>query len=300
MNSPTIFYTANAGFFLTVNGITLAVDAFPRLADRGFSALSQDHFQTLCQRDDDPCRLPANSPSPIHAVRYVITTHDHPDHYSRRWTEQFLAVHPEARFIGAVNDDRAPKRTGTDSQTSSILLHGEHPTYYLPGITLEFLRLPHEGAEFAHVDNYGCLLTFPASSISASNISTPGNGTSRPWRVLFLGDAKPADPAIADWISGRSVDLALLNFPWIALPKGRRFIEEHLPHTQIAVLHLPYEQDDRNHYCAAARKAAEQSITHGSIHSSIPSSTPNNIHGTTSDDISRITLLTEFGQVLHF
>ena len=255
MNSRTLLYTANAGFFLTEGDITLAVDAFPRIADRGFSALSQENFQILCQRSDSDPTAPADHPSMlpstltadfhtlIHSVRYVIATHDHADHYSARWTEAFLAAHPTAQFIGAVSDDRAPKLIGTANHTLSILLHGERPTYYLPGITLEFLQLPHEGAEFAAVANYGCLVTFT------------GRYGSKPCRVLFVGDAKPADPAIADWISGRSIDLALLNFPWIALPKGRRFLDEHLPGTEIAVLHLPYEQDDRNHYNQAAERA---------------------------------------------
>ncbi|MBP3701864.1 MAG: hypothetical protein J6I64_08235, partial [Lachnospiraceae bacterium] len=96
MKNRTVLYTANAGFFLAVNHITLAVDAFPRKADRGFSALTQNDFEALCQRSD------------LGDVRYVIATHDHPDHYSQRWTEQFLATHPHARFIGAVREERAP------------------------------------------------------------------------------------------------------------------------------------------------------------------------------------------------
>jgi len=230
MNDRTILFTANAGFFVSVNGISLTVDAFPKVADRGFSALSEDHLRQFCQHPD------------LHDVRYVIATHDHNDHYSREWNEQFLYHHPQARFIGAVAENSAPQTAG-HSAASPILLHGDHPTYYLPGITLEFLQLPHEGAEFAEVSNYGCLVTFTGSA---------------PCRVLFLGDAKPADPAIAQWLGSRSVDLAMLNFPWITLPKGRQFIQEHLPHAKIGVIHLPYEKEDRNHYVAAARNAAMQ------------------------------------------
>ena len=236
MNDRTVLFTANAGFIVSANGITLAVDAFPRIADRGFSALPAEHFQQLCQNPD------------LADVRYVIATHDHKDHYSKQWNEQFLSCHPQTRFIGAVEDGRTPNTMSTQLERSlthfPILLQSDHPTYYLPGITLEFLRLPHEGAEFANVDNYGCLATFT------------GNGSRKACRILFLGDAKPADPAIADWIAGRSVDLALLNFPWVALPKGRDFIEKYLSGAHIGVIHLPYEKDDRNHYVAATKRAA--------------------------------------------
>ena len=256
MTDRTVLFTANAGFFVSAGDISLAVDAFPRVADRGFSALSEDHFQQLCQRSD------------LADIRYVIATHDHGDHYSQRWNQQFLNCHPQARFIGAVEDERAPKPSvpphdslliGASQAEAPILLRSDRPTYYLPGITFEFLRLPHEGAQFADVTNYGCLVTFTGPT---------------PCRILFVGDAKPADPTIAEWIGGRHIDLALLNFPWIALPKGRRFIEEYLPDTKIGVIHLPYEADDRNHYMAAARKATEQITTHA------------------------VTLFTEFGQEL--
>lgn len=252
MNLRTVLFTANAGFFLTVNHITVAVDAFPRMAHRGFSALREEHLSLLCDRAD------------LQSTRYVIATHDHGDHYSARWTKRFMDSHPQARFIGAVSEDRTPFAPET---SNAILLRSDHPTYYLPGITLEFRYLPHEGAEFARVINYGCLLTFTGS---------PSTAHSRPCRVLFLGDAKPADPAIAGWIAGRSVDLALLNFPWITLPKGRRFLKDHLPHAQIVILHLPYETEDRNHYLEAARKAAGHCSSHP------------------------LTLLTEFGQTFHF
>ena len=253
MTDRTVLFTANAGFFISAGDISLAVDAFPRVADRGFSALSEDHFQQLRQRSD------------LADIRYVIATHDHGDHYSQRWSQQFLNGHPQARFIGAVTEERGPQNKNSHAGSlpvdPSILLRSDRPTYYLPGITFEFLRLPHEGAEFADVTNYGCLVTFTGPT---------------PCRILFVGDAKPADPAIAQWIGGRHIDLALLNFPWIALPKGRRFIEEYLPDTKIGVIHLPYESEDRNHYVAAARKATEQITTHA------------------------VTLFTEFGQELLF
>ena len=227
MNSRSLFYTANAGFLLTVHGFTVAVDAFPQEADRGFSALSSKDHTALCQS------------SLADSVRHVIITHDHKDHYCPERTKQFLDQHPEVGFFG--------------------LFEKEQLTYYLPGITLEFQKLPHDGAQFAQVSNYGCLLMFPDST-----------------RVLFLGDAKIGDPAIAQWIGGRSIDLALLNFPWITLPKGRQFLTRHLPDTKIAILHLPYEEEDRNHYCEATRKTAETITSHP------------------------ITLLTHYGQTLSF
>lgn len=227
MHSRSLLYTANAGFLLTVNDITIAVDAFPQEAERGFSALSQEDFDALCQG------------SVAQSVRYVLVTHDHKDHYSPDRTRQFLTDHPQADFFGLFEKDQL--------------------TYYLRGVTLEFQKLPHDGAQFAQVANYGCLLTFSDST-----------------RVLFLGDAQIGDPAIARWIDGRSIDLALVNFPWITLPKGRQFLADHLPGARLAILHLPYEAEDRNHYCEATQKAAALVTSH------------------------EVTLLTSFGQQMTF
>ncbi len=226
MSVRSVFYTANAGFFLTVGDITLAADPFPRRADRGFSALSEEDFQTLCTTEN------------ISSPRYIIITHEHPDHYSRSRTDAFLTHHPSSRLIGALEPKQLPA-----TASSPLLLTGDRHTYYFPGITLEFLRLPHEGESFAQVLHYGCIATFTGPA---------------PCRVLFLGDAKPADPIIADWLNGRKIDLALLNFPWVTLPKGRKFIEEHLSSAKIGILHLPYEQDDRNGYVPAAEAAVEK------------------------------------------
>lgn len=218
-------YTANAGFLLIGKEILVAVDAFPLEPARGFSALAPDDFQALLQQDFSNRRL------------YVITTHDHPDHYSPEGTGAFLAAHPHARFIGAVTPDRLPTARGNDP----ILLKSEQPTYYLQGLTLEFARLTHEGEEFAAIPNYGCLMTFQEAPAR---------------RIVLLGDAKPADPAIADWLAGRPIDWAFFNFPWICLPRARRFLEQAIAPAHIAVIHLPYEQTDRNHYLDVTRKAA--------------------------------------------
>lgn len=221
----TCTYTANAGFLLTAGDITVAVDAFPLQKTRGFSALAAADFAALLQDDFSGRRL------------YVIATHDHPDHYSPESTAAFLASNPQACFLGAMPPERLPR---FDSG-QTIRLAGERPTYYFQGVTFEFAHLAHEGDAFSEVLNYGCLVTFPG---------TPAR------RILFLGDAKPADPAVADWLAGKSIDLALLNFPWICLPKGRRFLEQAVAPGRIAVLHLPYEADDGNHYLTVARKAA--------------------------------------------
>lgn len=221
----TCTYTANAGFLLACGSVAVAVDAFPRQEARGFSALAAADFESLLQDDFTGRRL------------YAIATHDHPDHYSRANTSAFLAAHPQSCFLGAVNQKRLP----LSKEGGAIRLTGERPTYYFQGVTFEFARLAHEGEEFSDIPNYGCLITFAG---------TPAR------RALFLGDAKPADPAVADWLAERPIDLALLNFPWICLPKGRRFLDETVAPGRIAVLHLPYEADDRSHYLKVTRKAA--------------------------------------------
>lgn len=244
MSRCQLFFTANAGFFLTVNHLTVAVDAFVQEESRGFSSLSSEQFEIICSHPD------------LAQTRYVIATHNHPDHYCPEWNRDFLSAHPEARFIGAVSATRTSDNFGaTDfkatapNHISPIHLTGERPTYYFPEVTLEFARLPHEGDEFADVANYGCLMTFPKRN-------TGSDTENRPYRILFLGDAKPADPTLIDWISGRSIDLAMLNFPWITLPASRRFLDEHVQPKKLALIHLPYEETDRNHYLEAARKAA--------------------------------------------
>ena len=122
----------------------------------------------------------------------LFFTHCHPDHYSRALTEQVIAQNPQVALV-------LPEQE-FDRQ---LVLAGPSSHLTLEGLHMDFMRLTHEGAQYREVPHYGCILEYDG------------------FRVLIAGDCAVADPQLRDFIGSRPIDLALLNFPWVTLRKGR-------------------------------------------------------------------------------
>lgn len=122
-----------------------------------------------------------------------------------------------------------------------FVLAGDEVLFSDGDITLRFLRLPHEGSAFASVPHYGLLLS---------------DGV---FRILIAGDCEIASPALSQHLEHTTVDLAILDFPWLTLNKGRRYVEDVLRPRHLLLYHLPFPEDDVNGYLSAVRHAAELS-----------------------------------------
>jgi hypothetical protein len=105
-------------------------------------------------------------------------------------------------------------------------------------LILTYVRLPHEGAEFADAVHYGILLTC-------------GEDT-----VLLPGDCKLCDPGLPEAVQGKNIFAIVLDFPWITLPKPRAFVERYLAPENTIIYHLPFAEDDVNGYREAAQRCA--------------------------------------------
>lgn len=156
---------------------------------------------------------------------YICATHCHPDHYSPFLTKTAKRIWPKAKLL-------LPEPEFAEQ----ILVSGENFRLEDGAITLEFFALPHEGAHYADVKHYGILIQ--------------GGGKS----ILLAGDCATASPALERALRGRKVDLAILNFPWITLGKGRDFLKKVIQPEHLLVCHLPFAEDDVSGYRQSAQK----------------------------------------------
>lgn len=122
-----------------------------------------------------------------------------------------------------------------------FLLSGDEVKVSCGGLTIRFLRLPHESAAYAAVPHYGLLIS---------------DGT---FRVLIAGDCEVASPLLARRLNNVPVDLAILDFPWLTLRKGRQFVETVLRPSHLLICHLPFPENDVNGYADAVRQAMKLS-----------------------------------------
>jgi L-ascorbate metabolism protein UlaG (beta-lactamase superfamily) len=156
----------------------------------------------------------------------IFCTHLHPDHYAPE-----LLAEARRRWPSAL--------TALPSPEGGLFLTGERQQVCCAGLVLTFQRLTHEGSEYADVAHYGC------------RIDDGG------FRTLIAGDCALCNPKLAELADG-GVELAILNFPWVTLPRGRAFVERFLHPHHLVVCHLPFARDDRWGYRRAALRAAAQ------------------------------------------
>lgn len=218
MSHYTVTLSANAGGALTLGPARIWYDAMHRQQVPGFSTISPALMAALEQT------------RAFYDPDLILCSHCHPDHCSIPLLKEAQRLWPRAKLV--LPEPHLPDQ---------ILLEGES-RMSLAGLELRFAPLPHEGAQYAHVANYGCILR------------------SGDFRVLLAGDCAVASPALVKFVGGEPIDLAILNFPWLTLPRGRAVIESIRPR-HLLIWHLPFQEDDRWGYRLAARRALGKLIT---------------------------------------
>lgn len=116
-----------------------------------------------------------------------------------------------------------------------VILPGDGECFNCGDVRVSYLKTAHEGAQFADVSHHSILLECSGK------------------RVFISGDCALAEPAL----KGADYDLAVLDFPWLTLRKGRDFLTQNSVAKRVVLYHLPFAEDDVNGYRAAARKAAD-------------------------------------------
>lgn len=215
VNTVKITLSANAGIAVDTGGKRIWIDALHEDRQPGFSALTQPLQKQMLRNEAffDP--------------DFICYTHCHPDHYSRWLTELAKKMWPRAKLLLP-----EPEFDG------QILVTGERYEVEDEKLRLRFIRLPHEGAQYANVKHYGLILT-----VGGKNI-------------LVAGDCATASPELAKAVTDTPIDLAILNFPWITLAKGREFVQNILKPRHVLVCHLPFAEDDNAGYRRSAEKSA--------------------------------------------
>ncbi|MBQ7485848.1 MAG: MBL fold metallo-hydrolase [Oscillospiraceae bacterium] len=156
----------------------------------------------------------------------VLCTHCHGDHFSPEPMRRAQALWQDTPFY-------LPEPFLPSQRT----LLGEGGSFAVGAVTVRYFRLPHEKEIYRAVPHYGFLLT--------------GGGRS----VLVTGDCAVASPELTAALGGEAVDVALLDFPWLALPRGRQYVRQTLRPAHIALTHFPLPKDDTAGYRGAARRA---------------------------------------------
>lgn len=207
--------TANAGILICYHGKKILVDALHNRYTEVFSSVPDELLFDIAHGKGD-----------FKDIDLLVYTHDHPDHYSREWTEEFLKNHPETHMVAPIDDFEGENVT---------VLREAHETHVLREIKVEAQRLLHEGERFKDVINYGFRFEI--------------NGFS----MTVLGDSVPEGvPSLF-----ANADLAFYNFPFVTVRRGRQMIRELDP-KRIVAYHLPFESKDQSGYIRSTVRSIER------------------------------------------
>lgn len=207
--------TANAGVLICYHGKKILVDAMHNRYTEVFSSVPDDLLFSIAHGEGD-----------FGDIDLLVYTHDHPDHYSKEWTAEFLKNHSGTCMISPIGDFEGENIT---------VLRRDYEKHVLSGIRVEAQRLVHEGERFKDVVNYG--LRFEIDGFS----------------MTVLGDSGPENiPALF-----ANADLAFYNFPFVTILRGKQMIEALAP-KRIAAYHLPFKNKDKNGYIKATFRSIER------------------------------------------
>ena len=212
-----ITLSANAGVAIHIGEYRIWVDALHTIKQPGFSAVDPTLRGKMlhCEAFEKP--------------DIILCTHCHPDHFSKTLIKEAKKLWPNAKVI-------LPER----HYDEQILIYGNEFAYFVDGLSLQFIRLPHEGQQYSNCVHYGVLIT--------------ANGK----KLLIPGDCATAAVELQKSIEGHRINLALLNFPWLTLKRGQNFVDEIMDPSGIVLFHLPFERDDTCGYREAAKKAVQK------------------------------------------
>lgn len=133
MSGITVTHTANAGFFLDMGSVRVAVDALHRgLSTEGYPGVSRELWE----------RIKAEQPAP----GIVFFTHCHPDHFAYALAEPAGQVWPDTQFL-------LPERRLSEQR----LLTEAEERFTLGDLSLRFFRLTHEGESYRDLPHYAML-----------------------------------------------------------------------------------------------------------------------------------------------
>ncbi len=156
----------------------------------------------------------------------IFYTHDHRDHYTRPAAERAHSLWPAALMVSPMQE-----------LNNSLFLHEDSHRMTMGRAEFWFKHLRHDGKEYIDLPNYGCLMNLDG------------------FRVLMLGDCVICNPMLTDWLDDAPVDLALLNFPWLTLERGRAFIADVIRPRHVMFYHLPFAADDIGGYRATTAQS---------------------------------------------
>lgn len=214
---PHIIYLANEGLLLSDDGEAVLIDGLHRPYKPEYAVLDA-HARGSAERAEGA----------FAAVKLVLVSHPHRDHFDAEAVRSHLSHNKDARLIGSPQVVEAV--TAGLPNDASIRWQID-PVPYAPGqshrrevgrIAVELIGLPHASERFADVHNLAHVITFAGATL------------------LHVGDADLADPVLAGLdLPARALDVAFLPYWYFLGEDGPATVQRVIGAKRYYAVHIP-------------------------------------------------------------
>ncbi len=156
-------------------------------------------------------------------------THCHEDHFSESVAEKFVDIYPDTKVFIPGNHI-----------LSKVSLNAKRHDFFIGETEISFVKLIHEGKKYADIPHYGIIVGAKAG------------------KIFLTGDCKVAGEDIMEGLHNITPDIAVVDFPWVTLERGRKFILNTLKPKKLLVVHFSGTNDDIKLYKELTLKALDK------------------------------------------
>ncbi len=219
MRNYKFAFTVNAGLSITFPSALIWIDAVHTKKAPTYSTVTPAIWKQMLQ---DPDYVGNNFSGPD----ALAFSHCHIDHFTSDLVQESKRLWPETKLI-------LPEIYFPDQ----IYINGSGMYADINDVSLHFIKTKHSTRRFYNKTHYSIMIN------------------DRGIKIFMPVDTSMSDPAMHYYAVRTNVDIAIVDFVWVLLGKGREIIEKDIRPKHLLVYHLPFEQDDHWNYHAQLEEA---------------------------------------------
>ena len=212
--------SANAGLAITFPTALIWIDAIHIKKAPIYSTVTPEIWEHMLH---DPDYVGASFSGPD----AIAATHCHIDHFTSEITREARSLWPSAKIV-------LPEKYFDDQ----VYISSSGMYVDINGVTIHYIKTRHSTKHFHDKNHYSLLIN--------------AGGT----RIFMPADASLTDPVMHYYALNTDIDIAIVDFTWLLLGKGRSLIENDIRPKHLLVYHLPFEADDPSNYRMQVRESA--------------------------------------------
>ena len=219
MYSYKFAFTANAGLSISFPSALIWVDAIHDIKAPTYSTVTPDIRRGIL---NDPDYIGADGKGPD----AMAFSHCHIDHFTSDIVRDAMKRWPDSRVI-------LPEKYFPNE----IYVSGDGMDVSVNDVDLHFVKTHHCTKRHHNKTHYSLLM-----NDGHANIFMPM-------------DSSTSDPAMHQCAVSNDIDIAVIDFVWVLLQKGREVIENDVKPKHLLIYHLPFAEDDRHDWQGQTREA---------------------------------------------